>query len=335
MGLGRGNGLQASRTPGSVVGGLRPLWGGLIAAALVILTLWVAVALGMQEQELVAVAQPTATSTMLLPSATLMSAVVTQVPSSTPQPTWTPSPEPSPSVPPPSATSQPLASAQTGCVPPDGWIVRTVQSGETLSELAWRYWTTEEELAQANCLTSWILRARQRIYMPDVSPRVQQCARPDGWVDYIIRSGDTLYSLALRTGTDANTLRRVNCLPSITIYAGRTLWVPRQPTSPTATRRPTAVSTSTKVVTVTAIPTAVTLAPTDSQTPGPTGTYTVVPEPSPDTPTALPPTATMVPSAEPTNTSVPPTATEQPRPTEAPPTNTPVPPSATAGPTTP
>jgi LysM repeat protein len=320
MSLGRGNGLQTARTPERVVSGLGPLWSGLIAAALVILTLWVAVALGMQEQELVAVAAPTATSTVLLPSPTPMPVAATELPLSTPQPTWTPSPEPS-STPSASPTFQPSPTVQTGCVPPADWLWYRVSSGETLAGLAERYLSTEAELMQVNCLTSRILVAGQRIYVPNVTPRQQGCVvvNPGRWVKYVIQPGDTLFSLAHRTGTDTGTLMRVNCLTSDLIVTGRTLLLPRLPSPPpTATRKPTA------------IPPSSTPTPTDNLTPGPTETEPVTSEPSPETPTAEPPTATAEPPT-PTDTSIPPTATEPPtRPPEEP-TATPVTPTATPG----
>jgi hypothetical protein len=70
------------------------------------------------------------------------------------------------------------------------------------------------------------------------------CKRPSGWYNYVVQRGDTLSSLAVRSGSSVTALRQANCLRSNLIYAGAVLWVPRYlsapyvpPRQPTATRR--------------------------------------------------------------------------------------------------
>ena len=320
---------------------LGPLLGGLFATVLVALTLLVAVALGMQEQVLVSNTSPTASSTVPLPSATPTLPPSAELPTLQPSaelPTLQPtsSPVPSPSLTP---TPSPLPTVAGQCLPPSNWRLYTVRRGETLRALAWRFWTSEYSLMQANCLKSKALRAGQRIYVPNVSPR-QVCGRPVGWVAYTIRHGDTLYRLAIRFGVTVAQLKQANCLVGDTIYAGATLWVPY--VAPTATRRPTptpipsrtptppATGTTTVTPTPTVPPTS-----TGSETPEPTATNTATPQPTSGTSTPVPPTGTAGPTdtsipPEPTATPVPPTATPLPPTlTPVPPTNTPAPPTAT------
>jgi LysM repeat protein len=71
------------------------------------------------------------------------------------------------------------------------------------------------------------------------------CKRPSGWFNYVVQRGDTLYRLAVRSGSSIDALRQANCLRSTQIYAGAILWVPRYLSAPyvpprqsTATRRP-------------------------------------------------------------------------------------------------
>jgi LysM repeat protein len=52
---------------------------------------------------------------------------------------------------------------------------------------------------------------------------------PSGWVSYVVRLGDTLYSLGRRTGTTEATIRQVNCLPDTLIYEGQQIWLPAAP----------------------------------------------------------------------------------------------------------
>ena len=59
------------------------------------------------------------------------------------------------------------------------------------------------------------------------------CQPPSGWVKYTVLAGDTLYSLALRTGVSPNEILVSNCLPANTILAGSTLYLPAAPSSAT------------------------------------------------------------------------------------------------------
>ncbi len=215
---------------------LRPLLAGLFVALLVGLTLLAAVVLASREQELVAVATPSATATAT-PTAT-----ATASPTATiiqPSPTLSPRPievSPTSSSTPtpghPKKTPRPTARVQARCVPPPSWRLYTVMWGDSLSGLAWRYWTSVASIAKANCVKSnALLYAGQRIYVPDVAPR-QLCGRPSGWVAYLVQRGDTLFSLAGRVGTTVPALKQANCLGSDTILAGATLWVPQLPWSP-------------------------------------------------------------------------------------------------------
>jgi LysM repeat protein len=326
--------------------GLGPLWSGLIAAALVALTLAVAVILGVQEQGLVAQVEPEATSTAAAPTATMAVATATSLsPTRTDREPFSPTPEvATSSVSSPSPMPTPTPAVETACVVtmPVGWHVYVVKSGDTLGILAQRYNTTESQLMQVNCLASNSLLGVSSLYVPNVAPS-EDCYRPFGWVDYIVRSGDTLFELARAVGVSVDRLKQGNCLTDSTITTGTILWLPRYPV-PTRVPLPTHTPAPTAVSTVTPSPTsAMTLTPEGSQTPGPTTTETATPEPTTGSPTATAepssttssPTATSTPS-EPTRTSEPtatPTRTSEPTVTltntSPPPADSPVPPSDT------
>jgi LysM repeat protein len=232
-------------------------------------------------------------------------------------------------------------------MPPAGWVPYTVRPGDTLVALAYRYRINVSLLMQANCLANQVLYAGQVIFVPSVvvtpTPR-PPCGPPPGWVQYTVRPGDTLYSLAVRTRTTVYAIVQANCLVSYTIYVGQPLWLPSLPPP-----RPTATATLSPTVTDTpsAQPPTGTVTPTPGDTPSatpPVGTPTLSPTPTPaetpgatltptSTPTVLPPSATpplgtVTPTPIPTLPSptatspLPPTATPIPTP---PPTNTPVP----------
>jgi LysM repeat protein len=159
------------------------------------------------------------------------------------RPLLSPLGSPSPSHVPVPASPQPTV--QTKREPPSNWSLYTVQRGESLSSLAWRYWTSAESLLEANCLKSYTVCPGQLIYVPNFVPR-QSCSRPAGWLAYLVQRGDTLSSIARRVGTTVTALKQGNCLKSDRILAGAMLWVPGLPSSPptsrprpTLTRRPT------------------------------------------------------------------------------------------------
>ncbi len=313
-GLAQANMAQRQARGGEDSGGgkrflqrLMPLLGGVLAAIVLGLTLLAAVALATQEQELVALVTASATpSAKVMATPTATAGVSWFSPSPSPRPTEAPptlssTPSPVPSTSTPRATVR----AEARCVPPSNWRLYTVRRGDSLSTLAWRYWTSQKSLVQANCLQSYAVYTGQRIYIPNVSPR-QSCGKPSGWVSYIIQRGDTLSSIARRVGTTVAALKQGNCLPSDRILAGASLWVPRLPAAPQPTSRPRPTSTR---------------RPTSTPGTGPTATPT---EPPPTkSPTEPPPTEpppTEPPPTEPPPTKPPPT---EPPPTEPPPTKPP------------
>jgi len=111
------------------------------------------------------------------------------------------------------------------------------------------------------------------------------CVIPQGWVVYIVRSGDTLYGISLMFRITVSQLQNANCLTSTVIHSGQSLYVPSVPTSTPFFTTETPIPSSTSVMdTDTPIP----FTPTDTPLP-PTGTDT-------DTPTLPVPTDTPLPT---------------------------------------
>lgn len=306
---------------------------------------------------------PTQAAAMLSPTpflpATTPAPLPTASPSSLPPATET-------AVPPtfaPSASPTLSLPLMPSCPRPPGWFSYTVRQGETLARLAWRAGITTFALMRANCLSTPTIYPGQQIHLPPTfyaspTPRSYPCGPPLGWVVYIVRPRDTLYSLSLRFRVGIDTIRRANCLDSYVIYVGQALYLPHLPPTPTLTPTPShtppplytptpthiPMLTPTPTPALTQFPTA-TSSPTSTYYPTPTATpittstaahtptYTPTPTPTPDstlmptsTPTPTPtgpPTSTHTPIPAPTESATP-THMPTPTPTESP-TSTPTP----------
>lgn len=118
------------------------------------------------------------------------------------------------------------------------------------------------------------------------------CVPPADWAIHIVQQGNTLYSLAIRYGTDVETMMWVNCLNTSTIFIGQRLYVPgASPPSPTPvetidpdqTSAPVGVAASATTTDIPATATSTTVIAAITSTPGPVMTATAQ-----DTATAIP-----------------------------------------------
>ena len=151
------------------------------------------------------------------------------------------------------------------CARPPGWLTIVIEWGDTLTSLASRFGITTEELAYANCLHTHSLEPGTLLSVPDlrdpavlVTKPVESCGPPADWVFYIVRSGDTLYSLSMSLGVTIRQLQNANCMGNrILIVTGDRLAVPFIPVStpmPSETSNPqdTPRSTATPLTILTA-----------------------------------------------------------------------------------
>ena len=77
------------------------------------------------------------------------------------------------------------------------------------------------------------------------TPTPTPCGPPFGWLIYIVQPGDTLYSLALSTGTTIQQLMLANCqVNQNVVIAGQSLYVPRLPPTKTTTPLPPILGTA-------------------------------------------------------------------------------------------
>ena len=100
----------------------------------------------------------------------------------------------------------------------------TVRSGDTLYLLATRYGTSVAALKSANGLTGDQLYPGQQLRLPSGSSTGNTGG--SGGTKCTVKSGDTLYLLAVRYGTTVSALRQTNGLSTDAIYPGQILVIP-------------------------------------------------------------------------------------------------------------
>lgn len=98
-----------------------------------------------------------------------------------------------------------------------GTVTYTVQAGDSLWLIAQRYGTTVNAIKQANGLNSDALRIGQVLQIP-----VSQAP----YVEYTVRSGDTLWELARRYNTTVEAIMQANGLNSSLLQIGQVLRIP-------------------------------------------------------------------------------------------------------------
>ena len=109
----------------------------------------------------------------------------------------------------------------------------------------------------------------------------EPCQKPDGWVVYTVRPGDTLFSLGQATGSSVDEVVAVNCLPSTQILAGQPLFLSQEPNiqpSSTITRELSSPLSSTPTP---ELPDPPDVTATVTLPPSPTSTSTATPEQGP------------------------------------------------------
>jgi LysM repeat protein len=124
-----------------------------------------------------------------------------------------------------------------------------VRKGDTLSGIARREGVSLKELLSANGLSkSSVIYVGQVLLIPESSPAEVDASLEleHSGKEVVVARGDTLSSIAARTGTTVNILKRLNGLTNDTIYVGQRLAVPESANvaaSPAPARSSTTVST--------------------------------------------------------------------------------------------
>lgn len=106
---------------------------------------------------------------------------------------------------------------------PKDYITYTVQSGDSLYSIASKNDLTVQELKNYNNLTSNTLQIGQVLKIPVVS---SEQVPVGNYTNYVVKSGDTLYSIAQKYGFTVQELMDYNNLDSAVLSIGQVIKIP-------------------------------------------------------------------------------------------------------------
>lgn len=115
-------------------------------------------------------------------------------------------------------------------IPSQDYTLYTVKSGDNLYSIARRYGLTMNELMEYNNLGTTLLSIGQVLKIP-----TKQTITPSE-TTYIVKSGDSLYSIARKYNTTVNDLMKYNNLTSNLLSIGQTLKIPTSESTITSYR---------------------------------------------------------------------------------------------------
>lgn len=156
------------------------------------------------------------------------------------------------------ATEEPAATSEATAVPTTSGdsSIYVVQSGDTLIRIALRFNTTVSAIARENGITNVnLIYAGQRLRIPGAAsgtatsvpstPAPTRTVVPGDTIEHTVRSGETLFRIALRYRTTVARLVELNGIsnPNL-IFTGQVLRVPAE-----GAPQPTAASTNTSATT--------------------------------------------------------------------------------------
>ena len=103
---------------------------------------------------------------------------------------------------------------------PDNMFMYTVKSGDSLYSIARRYNTTVDEIMKLNYLSTVNLKVGQVIRIPEMFTPDSEMILPE-YINYTVKKGDSLYSIAKQYNITVNDLIKDNNLNNSNLYIGQ------------------------------------------------------------------------------------------------------------------
>lgn len=103
-----------------------------------------------------------------------------------------------------------------------------VVAGDTLYSIANKYSLTVDKLKQLNNLTSNTISIGQELIIKEA----EETPPTENYIDHLVVSGDTLWSLSRKYNTSVDAIRKVNNLSSDTLSIGQVLKIPTEEVTP-------------------------------------------------------------------------------------------------------
>jgi LysM repeat protein len=148
-----------------------------------------------------------------------------------------------------------ITQTPTPCPMPEGWVVYQIQPGDSAEQLSINRGFTLDLIQLANCQAGRSFQEGQLIFLPaftvtptrtfTITPSSTPiiCPHPQGWSVYVVKDGDTPFSLSLKYNIGIVELQKANCLKeNEELKPGQRLYLPlpaaELPPPPTSTFPP-------------------------------------------------------------------------------------------------
>lgn len=105
---------------------------------------------------------------------------------------------------------------------PDNMFMYTVKKGDSLYSIAKVYGTTVQKIRDLNYLKSDFLSIGQILRIPEVYTKEEDLYLPS-FINYVVKRGDTLYSIANKYGISVDTIVQDNSLKNYNLSIGQVL----------------------------------------------------------------------------------------------------------------
>ena len=112
---------------------------------------------------------------------------------------------------------------------PNNMFMYTVKSGDTLYGIARKYGVTVQAIMDLNYFTNTNLKPGDVIRIPEMYFKEEEMTIPN-YINYIVKKGDTLYSIARANNISVDTLIKDNVLTTNNLSIGQTIRI-RKPNS--------------------------------------------------------------------------------------------------------